>query len=151
MFMHYSKSMIEQIYVIRKSVPDDLKKEIKLADPNLLNTLIRVYWNIQDLVLRKRIEGVIQAAGPEWTSNLKTATDAPLSSKPAPIIPTELKEKAKQLKQLKYRGQNVDTASTVQASTVQKIAPKKIVPQKIKPTSTATNGVGRKVYRGQQI
>lgn len=68
--MQYSKPMIELVYEIRRSVPSEMKPEVKLANPELFNELIKYYYQDCRIVTRALIKELLSIAGQEWSKAL---------------------------------------------------------------------------------
>ena len=69
--MQYTKPMIDQVFQIRKAVPDHLRAQIKLANPHLLDILADLYRELHDKLLRDHIKQLMSMAGPTWLSQLE--------------------------------------------------------------------------------
>lgn len=69
--MQYTKSMIDQIFLIRKIVPHSARAQIKLTNPDLLDLLVNVYREVEDLLLRDLIRQLMATAGPTWITRLQ--------------------------------------------------------------------------------
>lgn len=69
--MQYTKPMIDHVFQIRKAVPDHMRGHIKLANPELPNTLAIIYREMHDKLLRERIQQFMTMAGPSWLSLLE--------------------------------------------------------------------------------
>lgn len=69
--MLYTKPMIDQVFQIRKAAPDHIRAQIKLANPDLLDLLASVYWQLHDNLLRDLIKQLMSMAGPSWLSLLQ--------------------------------------------------------------------------------
>ncbi len=96
--MQYSKPMIDLVLQIRKIVPTDIKPQIKLGNPELLDYLLEVYPLLENPPLRARLTRLFELAGPEWV----TAAAALLTPAPEALPAARL-----------YRGQTVlDDAQT---------------------------------------
>lgn len=72
--MQYTKPMIDQVFQIRKTVPDHLRAQIKLANPQLLDILADLYRDLHDKLLREHIKKLMSMAGPSWLSQLENPT-----------------------------------------------------------------------------
>ncbi|WP_428244024.1 hypothetical protein [Gynuella sp.] len=68
--MLYSKPMIELVYEIRRRVPSNLKPNIKLANPDLLDELLKHYQKDADTIVKALIKELMQLAGSPWTELL---------------------------------------------------------------------------------
>ena len=75
--MQYTKPMIDQVFQIRKTVPDHLRAQIKLANPQLLDILADLYRNLHDKLLREHIKKLMSMAGPSWLSQLENPESTP--------------------------------------------------------------------------
>lgn len=68
--MNYSKAMIDLISEARRRAPSDDKPSIKLANPDVLSELNKIYQNSNDTVLRVIIKEAFQLAGSPWPEKL---------------------------------------------------------------------------------
>ena len=68
--MIYSKALIDLITAARRRVPSKDKPEIKLANPEIFNELIRIYHASSDSVLKALIKEACQVAGDHWPEKL---------------------------------------------------------------------------------
>lgn len=117
--MQYTKPMIDHVFMIRKIVPDTIRAQIKLTNPNLLDVMADVYREIQDALLRDLIRQLMSMAGPAWLTLLNDHhSDAhPNSSQqvyrghvlPPAALPKAVSATAKG-KTVIYRGQTVQIA-----------------------------------------
>lgn len=121
--MHYTKPMIDQVFQIRKAVPDHLRAQIKLANPHLLDILADLYRELHDKLLRELIQQLMSMAGPSWVSLLENP--APVSRPPHQQI---------------YRGQ------------IRQQAEAPLPPNTTtKPTTTPGHKEKTVIYRGQVV
>ena len=68
--MNYSKAMIDLISEARRRAPSDDKPSIKLANPDVLTELNKIYHHSNDTVLRVIIKETFQLAGGHWPEKL---------------------------------------------------------------------------------
>ena len=68
--MNYSKAMIDLISEARRRAPSDDKPSIKLANPDVLSELNKIYHKSNDTVLRVIIKETFQLAGSPWPEKL---------------------------------------------------------------------------------
>jgi|GEM_PF-2054464 hypothetical protein len=123
--MQYTKSMIDQIFLIRKIVPDRARAQVKLTNPDLLDLLLNVYREVEDLLLRDLIRQLMAMAGPAWISRLQSNQEQHKSPQdhshqmyrgcarittPPPFAKTSTTAKAKE-KTVIYRGHVVALSS----------------------------------------
>jgi hypothetical protein len=126
--MQYTKPMIDQVFQIRKAVPDHLRSQIKLANPHLLNMLAELYRDLHDKLLRELITQLMSMAGPSWLSLLENPA-------PVPRPPHH---------QQMYRGQIRQQAET--------LTPDIAAPDTAgKPATTPGNKEKIIIYRGQVV
>ena len=69
--MNYTKQMIEITYEIRRRVPSQLKPDIKMANPDLLNYLCKYYHENTDAILSALIKELVFLAGKPWQDKLR--------------------------------------------------------------------------------
>lgn len=79
--MQYTKSMIDQVFLIRKIVPAPARAHVKLTNPALLDLLVDLYREVEDLLLRDLIRQLMSMAGPAWITRLQTNYEVQESSK----------------------------------------------------------------------
>jgi hypothetical protein len=120
--MQYTKPMIDQVFLIRKAVPDQLRAQIKLANPQLLEMLADLHRELHDKLLRELIKQLMSMAGPLWLSQLENS--APVSRPHHQQI---------------YRGQVCHSAEIPPSGTTDK------------PATTPTHKEKNVIYRGQLI
>lgn len=77
--MQYTKSMIDHILQIRKIAPANIRPQIKLANPDLLDELAKMYVDIQDIVIKDLIEQLMAMAGPAWQALLNNHSAPPVN------------------------------------------------------------------------
>jgi hypothetical protein len=122
--MQYTKPMIDHVFMIRKIVPDTLRTQIKLANPNLLDVMADVYREIQDALLRDLIRQLMSMAGPSWLSLLEDHIREPSANHSQQVyrghaLPQEQVDDTKpqkiraatREKTVIYRGQTLQVAS----------------------------------------
>ena len=68
--MNYSKAMIDLISEARRRAPSDDKPSIKLANPDVLTELHKIYHHSNDTVLRVIIKETFLLAGGNWLEKL---------------------------------------------------------------------------------
>jgi len=68
--MNYSKAMIDLISEARRRAPSDDKPSIKLANPDVLTELNKIYHHSNDTVLRVIIKETFLLAGDRWPEKL---------------------------------------------------------------------------------
>mgnify|MGYP000501203591 CR=1 FL=1 len=68
--MNYSKAMIDLISEARRRAPSDDKPNIKLANPDVLTELNKIYHHSTDTVLRVIIKETFLLAGDRWLEKL---------------------------------------------------------------------------------
>lgn len=117
--MMYTRSMIEHVQQIRKMLPIDMRPHVRLANPDLLDQLSDLYWELQDKLIKEKIEKLMSLAGPAWLDLLHnrqqssehtrcTYRGVALPDTPARTAKTASSENAGKRK-LMYRGQPVQT------------------------------------------
>lgn len=112
--MMYTKSMIEHVQQIRKMLPNDMRPQIRLANPDLLDQLSELYWELPDLLIKEKIERLMHQAGPAW-ADLLQRQDKPHPRASRTYRGVELPETPKQKpdrknphkSKLMYRGQPI--------------------------------------------
>lgn len=67
----YNKAMIELVYEIRRRVGPEDKPDIKLANPDLLITLVIYYQHCNDAILKALIKELMMYAGEKWVERLQ--------------------------------------------------------------------------------
>jgi len=73
--MDYTKPMIDIIREIRRRVHADEKPGIKLANPELLFDLVRIYQASKDNVLKALTRELMQMAGEPWPKRLENPVE----------------------------------------------------------------------------
>ncbi|MFQ3171344.1 MAG: hypothetical protein ACI9DG_001378 [Oleispira sp.] len=68
--MHYSKAMIDLISESRRRAPSTDKPSIKLANPDVLTELNKIYHKSNDTVLKAIIKETFCLAGEGWPDKL---------------------------------------------------------------------------------
>ncbi|MEH6448204.1 MAG: hypothetical protein V7765_06000 [Oleispira sp.] len=68
--MNYNKAMIDLISEARRRAPSDDKPSIKLANPDVLSELNKIYHNSSDTVLKAVIKETFNLAGEGWPNKL---------------------------------------------------------------------------------
>lgn len=68
--MNYSKAMIDLIMEARRRVPSEDKPSIKLANPDVLSELNRIYHDSKDTILKALIKEAFYLAGEGWPEKL---------------------------------------------------------------------------------
>jgi len=68
--MNYSKAMIDLISESRRRAPSEDKPNIKLANPDVLIELNKIYHGSQDTVLKAIIKETFHLAGEGWPDKL---------------------------------------------------------------------------------
>ncbi|WP_370980376.1 hypothetical protein [Agaribacterium sp. ZY112] len=86
--MNFSKQMIDLVKEIRRRSSSDIKPSIKLANPDLMPELVKMYQESNDAVSKALIKELCHLSGEGWSDAL---------SKP--------KQEEKRLKTNVYRGQ----------------------------------------------
>ena len=104
--MNYSKAMIDLISEARRRAPSEDKPSIKLANPDVLSELNKIYHNSKDTVLKAIIKEAFNLAGEGWPDKLIEKTEEEHSAK-GPRFVTKV-----------YRGQTqlVEVATSVDAA-----------------------------------
>lgn len=113
MAVNYDRAMIDLVREIRRRVSSEAKPGIKLANPEILNELAKIYFETQDPILEALIKELFARAGDPWPALLEQPGDGPqyqtkvyrgqatLVEKPSSDGAT--KPKAKRM----YRGQEI--------------------------------------------
>jgi len=78
--MQYTKPMIDHVFLIRKIVPDTIRPQIKLTNPDLLDVMAGMYREIQDALLRDLIRQLMSMAGPAWLTLLDAHSREPAAN-----------------------------------------------------------------------
>lgn len=68
--MNYSKAMIDLISEARRRAASEDKPSIKLANPDVLSELNKIYHNSSDTVLKAIIKEAFHLAGEGWPDKL---------------------------------------------------------------------------------
>jgi hypothetical protein len=68
--MNYSKAMIDLISESRRRAPSEDKPNIKLANPDVLIELNKIYHDSKDTVLKAIIKEAFNLAGEGWPDKL---------------------------------------------------------------------------------
>lgn len=68
--MNYTKAMIDLISEARRRAPSDDKPSIKLANPEVLSELNKIYHNSTDTILKAIIKEAFYLAGAGWPEKL---------------------------------------------------------------------------------
>jgi len=68
--MNYSKAMIDLISGARRRAPSEDKPSIKLANPDVLTELNKIYHGSNDAVLKAIIKETFYLAGEGWPEKL---------------------------------------------------------------------------------
>jgi hypothetical protein len=68
--MNYSKAMIDLISESRRRAPSEDKPNIKLANPDVLTELNKIYHASKDTVLKAIIKETFNLAGEGWPDKL---------------------------------------------------------------------------------
>lgn len=87
--MMYTKSMIEHVQQIRKMVPLEVRPRIRLANPDLLDQLSNLYWELQDSLVNEKIETLMKLAGPAWVDLLHAKPSPPHCKRTYRGVPLE--------------------------------------------------------------
>ena len=74
--LKYSKPMIDLVYEIRRRVESDIKPAIKLANPEMLQEVARIYQHSNDIVTKTLIKELLTLAGDTWLQQINTAEPA---------------------------------------------------------------------------
>lgn len=64
----YTKAMVDLINEVRRRVPDKTKAVIKLANPNIIDVLIELYFESYDSALQTLIKEIVTLAGEPWST-----------------------------------------------------------------------------------
>lgn len=73
--MNYSKAMIDLISEARRRASSEDKPSIKLANPDVLTELNKIYHGSTDTVLKAIIKETFHLAGDRWPDKLLEETD----------------------------------------------------------------------------
>lgn len=73
--MNYNKAMIDLISEARRRAPSEDKPSIKLANPDVLSELNKIYHNSSDTVLKAIIKETFNLAGEGWPDKLREAVE----------------------------------------------------------------------------
>ncbi len=86
--MNYSKAMIDLISEARRRASSDDKPSIKLANPDVLVELNKIYHSSSDTVLKAIIKETFHLAGEGWPDKLleESKEDTDLSAKGSRFI-----------------------------------------------------------------
>lgn len=91
--MNYSKALIDLISEARRRVPSEDKPSIKLANPDVLLELNKIFQKSNDSVLKAIIKEAFHLAGDGWPEKL-TQEEESIETEPKPRYITKV-----------YRGQ----------------------------------------------
>ena len=92
--MNYSKAMIDLISESRRRAASEDKPSIKLANPDVLSELNKIYHKSNDAVLKAVIKETFNLAGEGWPEKLVEPVDEEIESNEGPRYITKV-----------YRGQ----------------------------------------------
>jgi hypothetical protein len=79
--MNYSKAMIDLISEARRRASAEDKPSIKLANPDVLSELNKIYHNSTDTVLKAIIKETFYLAGEGWPDKLVEKLEEVISTK----------------------------------------------------------------------
>jgi len=79
--MQYTKAMVDLIQEARRRAPSEDKPSIKLANPDVLFELLRLYQNSSDTIFKALIKEAFFLAGAPWPARLE---EKPRQSEPTP-------------------------------------------------------------------
>lgn len=103
--MNYSKAMIDLISKARRRAPSDDKPSIKLANPEVLYELNKIYHKSNDTVLKVIIKETFQLAGGSWPDKLAEPLEDNAST-PQPRTTTKIYRGQTQLIEVAPEGSN---------------------------------------------
>lgn len=75
MYKTYNRAMIELVYEIRRKIESEHKPSIKLANPDLLITLVVYYQECENAILKALIKELMCYAGERWEQQLANVLD----------------------------------------------------------------------------
>lgn len=120
--MQYTKAMIDLLKEVRRRAPAEEKPAIKLANPEVMNEVQRLYFKSKDAVLKAIVKELFDLAGSPWDQALRIPAQAEESVREGYILKsyrgvTQLLERAEQAHQASpehskkkvYRGQVITT------------------------------------------
>tara|TARA_R110002073_G_scaffold293982_3_gene459690 strand:- start:613 stop:1008 length:396 start_codon:yes stop_codon:yes gene_type:complete len=70
--MHYTKAIVDLIQEARRRVPSEDKPNIKLANPDVLFELLKLYQKSTDVIFKALVKEVFNLAGDPWPGRLET-------------------------------------------------------------------------------
>jgi hypothetical protein len=71
--MHYTKALVDLIQEARRRAPSEDKPSIKLANPDVLFELLRLYQKSSDAVFKALVKEIFSQAGDPWPARLEKA------------------------------------------------------------------------------
>jgi hypothetical protein len=69
--MQYTKAMVDLIQEARRRAPSEDKPSIKLANPDVLFELLRLYQKSTDAIFKALVKEVFNLAGDPWPERLQ--------------------------------------------------------------------------------
>ena len=111
--MNYSKAMIDLISEARRRAPSDDKPSIKLANPDVLTELNKIYHNSNDTVLKVIIKETFQLAGGQWPEKLVEQVEEEAEVADGPRFITKVYRGQTQLIEVAPEGSNAHKEKTV--------------------------------------
>lgn len=69
--MQYTKAMVDLIQEARRRAPSEDKPNIKLANPDVLFELLKLYQKSSDTIFKVLIKEVFHLAGDPWPARLE--------------------------------------------------------------------------------
>ena len=73
--MQYTKAIVDLIQEARRRAPSEDKPSIKLANPDVLFELLRLYQNSSDAIFKALVKEVFHLAGDPWPERLEAKPD----------------------------------------------------------------------------
>ena len=120
--MLYTKAMIDLLKEARRRAPAEDKPAIKLANPDVMTEVQRLYFKSRDVVFKAIVKELFELAGAPWDQALKIPAPTAETAKDGYILKsyrgvTQLLERAEQAHQTSpehskkrvYRGQVIST------------------------------------------
>lgn len=69
--MQYTKAIVDLIQEARRRAPSEDKPSIKLANPDVLFELLRLYQKSSDAIFKALVKEVFNLAGDPWPERLE--------------------------------------------------------------------------------
>ncbi len=72
--VNIDRYMVNLFFEIKRNLPKNLQKDLKISNPNLGQELIDLYVSLEDAALKRLIEVFLDRAGEDWSKQLKSVT-----------------------------------------------------------------------------